>query len=310
MKVVHLYKYGRPENLTLVDLPIPKIMPNELTVQNVVAAINPYDCMVRSGSMWFMSGFRFPQILGCESAGVVKEVGEEVKQFKAGDRVIVCTGRKNAYAQYLAVSESMVTKLPESVSFSAGASLPIAGSTAYDALHLLANIKPEQRVLINGAYGSVGSFAVQLAKLAGAHVTGVCGTTNLSGVKALGADEVVDYTTTDFGTLNRKFDIIFDTPSALKYNEVKHFLTRTGVYLATLPSPVNMFYQLVSIKNGKKVKTVFAKPTIQKIEILSNLVQERKLKVILDREYPVEQIAEAHRYSETKRAKGKIIIKF
>lgn len=307
---MHIYTYGRPENQRLVDLPVPKIQPNELLVQNVVAAVNPYDCMVRSGAMWFMEGFRFPKILGCESAGIVKEIGEKVVHFKPGDRVIVCTGRRNAYAEYLAVPEGMVTILPDSVSFSEGASLPIAGSTAYDALYELGNIRAGQNVLINGAHGSVGSFAVQLAKLAGAYVTGVCSTANLSGVKALGADEVIDYTTSGLKLLSRKFDIIFDTPSVLKYKEVKHLLTGNGVYLTTLPSPVTMLYQLLSGKNGKKVKTVFAKPTIQKIDFLSNLVHEKKLKVLLDREYPVEQIAEAHRYSETKRAKGKIILRF
>lgn len=310
MKAILIYKYGKPENLTLVDLPLPRPKANEVLVQNMVASINPYDCMVRSGSMWFMEGFRFPKVLGGESAGIVKEVGEKIKSFKAGDRVIVYTGRGNAYAEYVAVPEVMVTVLPETLSYSEGAALPIAGSTAYDALHVLGNIKPGQRVLIYGAYGSVGSFAVQLSKLAGAFVTGVCSTSNLSGVKALGADEVIDYTTSDFKTSIKKFDIIFDTPSVLKFREVKHLMTETGILIATLPSPGNMFYQLISTKKGKKVTTVFAKPTIQKIDYLSNLVSERKLKVILDKEYPIEQIAEAHHYSETKRAKGKIIVRF
>jgi NADPH:quinone reductase-like Zn-dependent oxidoreductase len=310
MKAVHINKYGGHENLKLVSVSLPKIGPCELLVQNVVFTVNPYDCMVRSGSMWFMEGFRFPKILGCESAGVVRQVGEKIKQFKPGDRVIVCTGRRNAYAEYLAVTESMVTNLPEAVDFSEGASLPVAGSTAYDALHELGNLRSGQTIMIYGASGSVGSFTIQLAKLAGAKVTGVCSTSNLSGVKALGADEVFDYTTTDFRKLNMKFDIIFDTPTVLKFEGVKHTLTETGVLIATLPTPDNMFNQLFSTKNGKKVKTVFAKPTVQKINLLSNMVSEKKLKVVIDREYPIEQIAAAHRYSETKRAKGKIIIKF
>lgn len=310
MKAVQIYKYGGLESLRHVDMPTPEIKPFELLVHNVVATVNPYDCMVRSGSMWFMEGFRFPKILGCESAGVVKEVGEKVKQFKVGDQVIVCTGRRNAYAEYLAVTEGMVTRLPESLNYSEGASLPIAGSAAYDALHELGKIRSGQNVLIYGAYGSVGSFAVQLAKLAGAKVTGICSTSSLSEVEALGADEIIDYTTTNFRKLNRKFDIIFDTPSVLKFKGVKNSLTEAGTLIATLPSLDNMFNQLFSTKRGKKVKTVFAKPTIQKIDILSKLVQERKLKVIIDKEYPIEQIAEAHRYSETKRAKGKIIIKY
>lgn len=266
--------------------------------------------MARSGAMWFMEGFRFPKILGCESAGVVTEIGKGTSQFNVGDRVIVCTGRRNAYAQFLAVPEGMVSKLPEPVTFGEGASLPIAGSTAYDALYQLGNIRSGQHVLINGASGSVGTFAIQLAKLAGADVTGVCSSFNISAVKALGADEVIDYTSVDLRTLDARFDIIFDTPSVLKFGNVKHLLNKHGTYIATLPTPLNMFYQLISTKGGKKVKTVFAKPTIQKIDYLSTLVCEKKLKVILDKEYPIELIAEAHQYSETKRAKGKIIVKF
>ncbi len=224
--------------------------------------------------------------------------------------VVVCTGRRNAYAEYLAVPEACVTLLPEGVNFNEGSSVPIAGSTAYDALHLLGAIKPGHCVLINGAYGSVGSFAVQLAKLAGAFVTAVCSTSNLLNVKSIGADEGIDYTNTDLNTLNKKFDIIFHTPSVLLYNKVKHLLTDTGTFITTLPSPATMVLQLTSTKRGKKVMTVFAKPTPEKISLLLSLVNEHKLKVVIDREYPVEQFAEAHRYSETKRAKGKIIVIF
>lgn len=310
MKAIQISKYGKPENLTLVELPIPKIKPNELLVQSRAASVNPYDCMARSGEMWFMEGFRFPKILGCELAGVVVDKGSAVGQFRVGQRVIVFTGRRGAYAEYVAVSELNVTALPDAVSFSEGAALPVAGSTAYDALHLLSNVKPGQRVLVYGAYGAVGSFAVQLAKYAGAFVVGVCSTANLASVKAIGADEVIDYTTTDFKKMSTSFDIVFDTPTALKYREVKRLLSASGTFVATLPSPVNMFNQLFSTKKGKKVKTIFANPTREKIDFLATLVSEGKLKVIVDREYLMEQIGEAHRYSETKRAKGKLVVSF
>lgn len=310
MKAIQISKYGKPDSLTLVNLPIPKIGPNELLVQNRVAAINPYDCMVRSGSMWFMEGFRFPKILGSESTGIVIEVGEEVKQFKVGDRVIVCTGRRNAYAEYLAVTAESLSSLPDNLSFNEGAALPVAGCTAYDALHLLGDIKPQQKVLVYGAYGSVGSFAVQLAKLAGAFVVGVCSTPNLAFVKALGADEVVDYTTTYFRTLPFKYDLIFDTPSVLKFSDVKDVLSDPGVYIVTLPTPFRMASQLLSLTKRKKLKVVFANPTAEKITYLSNLVSEGRMKVVLDREYPIEQIAAAHYHSETKRARGKITFRF
>jgi NADPH:quinone reductase-like Zn-dependent oxidoreductase len=310
MKAIQIYSYGKPEKLTLVDLPIPTIKPTELLIQNKVAGINPFDCMVRNGSMWFMEGFRFPKILGGESSGVVVKIGSAITQYRVGQRVVVFTGRKNAYAEYLAVTEASLSSLPDNMSFNEGAALPIAGCTAYDALYLLADIKPQQWVLVYGAYGSVGSFAVQLAKLAGAFVVGVCSTPNLTSVKALGADEVVDYTTTDFRTLLLKYDIIFDTPSVLNFSGLKEVMNDPGVYIATLPTPSRMASQLLTSTKSKKLKVVFANPTSEKITNLSTLVNEGRMKVILDKEYPIEQISAAHHHSETKRAKGKITVRF
>lgn len=310
MKAAVLYRYGKPELLTVANLPTPEIKQNELLIHNAVAAINPYDCMVRSGAMWFMEGFRFPKILGGECAGRVVKVGETVRNYKVGDRVVVLTGRSRAYAEYVVATELMLAPLPENITYSEGAALPIAGCTAYDALYKLGNLKAGQQVLIYGAYGSVGSYAVQLAKLEGATVTAVCSAPNLHGVQEIGADYVIDYTTTEISVLKKKFDIILDTPSVLKFSRVREMLSQRGVYIATLPSRSGMFNQALTSFQSKKSKTIFADPNNKKIKHLINLVSNRKLKVILDTQYPIEQIAEAHAYSETKRAKGKITITF
>lgn len=310
MKVIQIHRYGKPEELTLVDLPIPSIQHKQLLIQNHVASINPYDCMVRSGSMWFMEGFRFPKVLGSEAAGVVVKVGSGIRNFNVGDRVIVFTGRRNAYAEFLAVGEENVTALPDSISYSEGAALPVAGCTAYDVLNILGHVKPRQRILVYGAYGSVGSFAIQLAKNIGASVVGVTSTANVDVVRGLGADHVVDYTTADFRALPFKYDLIFDTPSALKYDDVKYMLTSPGMYVATLPSPIRVLQQLFSTTNHRKAKVIFANPTVAKIKYLTKMIADHKLKVILDREYPIEEMIEAHKYCETKRAKGKITVRF
>ena len=310
MKVVKINRYGGADELQVVDIPMPVCKANELLVRNKVATVNPYDCMARNGDVKMLEGFRFPKILGSECSGVVEEVGSAVRTFKKGDSVIVTTGRNGAYSEFVSVSESKVAPLPESVSFSHGASLPVAGTSAYDALHKLGEIKDGYHVLINGAYGSMGSFAVQLAKLAGATVTASCSAASFEMVKAIGADEVVDYTQTDFLKTGKQYDIILDTPSVWKFSHMKDCLTERGVLIGTLPTPVGMITQLITSFGKRKYRVLFADPTKEKISLLANLVREGKCKVIVDREYGVHQIADAHRYSETKRAKGKIVIRF
>ena len=310
MKAISLDAYGPPEAFKLVEMPMPKIKANEVLVKNVVASINPYDWMVRNGSMWFMAGFTFPKILGGETAGVITEVGPAVKEFKVDDRVIVFLGRAGGYAEYVAVQESKVIPLPEEVTFSYGAALPIAGTTALDALYELGKIKLGDHVLINGAYGSVGSFAVQLAKSAGAHVTAVCSGVNFDGVKQLGADETIDYAKTNFLDNGKRYDIIFDTPSVLKFDDAKKSLKGNGMLISTLPSLLGMINMALNAVRKKKFKIIFADPTKPKILKLAQWVREGKLNVIIDREYPLEKMAEAHRHSESKHAKGKIIVNF
>ena len=310
MKAISIDAYGPPEVLKLVEMPMPKIKANEVLVKNVVASINPYDWMVRNGSMWFMAGFKFPKILGGETAGVVAEVGHAVKEFRVRDRVIVFLGRAGGYAEYVAVSESKVIALPNGVSFRYGAALPIAATTALDALYELGKIKRGDHVLINGAYGSVGSFAVQLAKEVGAHVTAVCSGVNFDGVKQLGADEVIDYTKTNFTENGKKYDLIFDTPSVLKFSDTKKSLKENGILINTLPSPLGMINMALNAVRKQKFKIIFADPTKLKIVKLVQWVSEGKLKVVIDREYPLDKMAEAHHHSETKHAKGKIIVNF
>jgi NADPH:quinone reductase-like Zn-dependent oxidoreductase len=310
MKAISINKYGSVEELKMVELPIPTLKPNEVLVKNHYTTVNPWDYKVRNGSMKFMTGSKFPKILGSESTGVVEEVGANVKGFKKGDRVAVVAGLKNgSYTEYIAVPDTDAILLPENVSFQQGASLPIVGTTAYNALHQLAKIKAGDHILINAAYGGVGIAAVQLAKLAGAKVTAVCSTDYIENVKALGVDSVVDYTKQNIYALNQNFDLIFDTISVLDFDKAKAILKSNGVMINTLPTPKAMLKKVLTSFSSKKFNIIMNKPTADVIKTLLDLVAQSKLKVIFDKEFALEEMQKAHLYSETGKAKGKILIK-
>ena len=165
MKAILIRSYGPPDVLEVVDLPTPTLKSGEVLIENKAFSINPYDCMARQGEMKMLTGFRFPKTLGCECAGEVVGIGSGVTQFKPGDRVIAYTGRTGSYAQLISRPVTDLIPLPAGVSFDEGASLPIAGTSAFDCIHVLGKVKNGSRVLINGAYGAVGSFAVQGQRL-------------------------------------------------------------------------------------------------------------------------------------------------
>jgi len=279
-------------------------------VKNYYASINPIDYKARAGQMKLFTGNKFPKILGIESSGIVEQVGANVTSLKKGERVMVMPGLKfGTYAEYVTSPEKSVFKLPDNVTFQQGATLTLAASTAYNGLYLTGKIKKGDEVLINGAYGGVGGIAVQLAKLAGAKVTGVCSTENVENVKALQADKVIDYTKEDIYTIGNQFDMVFDTVGKLDVGKAKGILKKGGVYITPTPSFKIILMMLLNVFNAKKVKIVWNSPKKADINFLVNLVAEQKLKVIIDREYDLEEIVKAHTYSETGKAKGKILIK-
>ncbi|MEL6485444.1 MAG: NAD(P)-dependent alcohol dehydrogenase, partial [Bacteroidota bacterium] len=274
-------------------------------------SVNPWDYRVRNGSMKLFTGKKFPKILGVEAAGVVEKVGSKVNTFKKGDRVMVSTGIKNgSYAEYISVPTSSLTILPDDVPFKEGTTLPIVGTTAYNALHQIGSIQKGDKVLINGAYGGVGIIAVQLAKLAGAEVTAVCSTQSVDKVNHLGADHVLDYKQQSVYDIENKFDILFDTVGVLSFNRSKKLIKTGGVMINTLPTPKAMLTQLFSSRSSKKFKVINNKVESNTLAELARLVSQKKLKIIIDKEYGLHELQAAHTYSESSRAKGKIVIKF
>jgi NADPH:quinone reductase-like Zn-dependent oxidoreductase len=253
-------------------------------------------------------------ILGQELAGEVEAIGKDVTRFRPGDQVFGID-MFGAYAEYKCMSEDKALAIkPANMSYEDAASVPNGALTALPFLRDKGKIQSGQTVLIYGASGSVGTAAVQLARYYGAKVTGVCSTTNLEWVKSLGADQVIDYTQEDFTENGKTYDIIFDTVGKLSFSECKGSLMDAGIYLTTVPTPVIMLQALWPAKSGsKKVKFVAAglRPASEKIKelvFLTELIEAGKIKPVIDRRYPLERTAEAHRYVEQGHKKGNIVI--
>ena len=316
MKAVVYSEYGSPDVLKLKDVPIPVPKDNELLIKVHATTATTAEGLMRRGEPLagrIVLGIAKPkrQILGLELSGEVEAVGKDVKRFKKGDQVFGFTGfGAAAYAQYVCVPESASLAVkPANASHEESAALVDGATTALFFLRDKGKIQPGQKVLIYGASGSIGTSAVQLAKYFGAEVTGVCSTANVELVKSLGADKVIDYTKEDFAGNGDAYDIIFDTVGKSSFSRCKPALKEGGRYLVTVMGFDAIFQTLWTSLIGKR-KAIFAM-SIEKNEALAfikKLMEERKIKTVIDRSYALEQMAEAHRYVDTGHKKGNVVI--
>lgn len=318
MKAYVQNEYGTPEVATLVERPVPVPEANQVVIQVHASSVNPYDWHMMTGTpavARLAAGLRRPkeERMGRDVAGVVAVVGDDVTEFKAGDEVF--GGANGAYAEFATAKETSVVHKPANISFEEAAGVGIAGYTALQGLLLAGEIKPGDDVLINGASGGVGTFAIQLAKAYGAEVTAVCSSRNVDIARSLGADRVVDYTQVDFLDTAGRYDLFFDTVGIRGVLECRRVLKPTGAYVAA-SVPKKTFkiigrmirMPLISMLGGRKVKIVSAASNKEDLVRLADMLESGKVKTEIDRTYSFEQIPQALAYQGEGHARGKTVI--
>jgi NADPH:quinone reductase-like Zn-dependent oxidoreductase len=331
MRAYVLKHYGGPEGSQLMDVPAPAPRPRDILVEVRTAGLNPVDFKFRQGKLRAILRPKLPFVLGNEFAGEVIAVGSEVKRFGVGDRVFarVAKDRAGAFAEQACVDENDAALMPQNLDFTAAAAVPLAGLTALQALRDELGVKPGQKVFISGGAGGVGTFAIQIAKWLGAHVTTTASKRGEALVRSLGCDEVIDYTVQDISSQQGRFDAGLDLIGG-KTLEQMFQIMKPGtmiVSVAALPEPqtairdlggrraLAALFWLISYgirsrarRAGVSYRYLFMHPSGRDLALLAELIEQGKLKAIVDRTYPFAQITEALDYVESGRAKGKVVV--
>lgn len=321
MKAITYQKYGSPDILQLEEVAKPTPGDKDVLIKIRAAAVTSVDMTARKGSPFVARlgfGILKPKhhILGTEFAGEIEAVGKDVTRFKPGDAVFAASGiHFGAHAEYICLPEDGAVAIkPTNVSFEEAAAICEGGLTALPFLRDEAKLQPGQRILINGASGSVGMAAVQLAKYFGAEVTGVCSTRNVELLKSLGADQVIDYTQEDFTKNSETYDIIFDAVGKSSFAQSKGALKEGGIYLSTVLS-LDILFQMMrtSKSSGKKAVIAFTglrqpQDKANDLDFLRELAEAGRIKPFIDRRYRLEEMTEAHRYVDTGRKRGNVVM--
>ena len=331
MRAYVLKHYGGPDGSHLLDVAAPTPGPRDILVEVRAAGLNPVDLKFRQGKLRAIQRPKLPFVLGNELAGEVIAVGNGVKRFRAGDRVFarVAKDRAGAFAEQACVDEDHAAHMPRDMDFTAAAAVPLAGLTALQALRDELGVKPDQKVFISGGAGGVGTFAIQIAKWLGAHVTTTASQRGEALVRSLGCDEVIDYTARDISREGRKFDVGFDLIGGETLERMFEVM-RPGtkiVSIAAVPEPqtaikdlggrraLSAAFWIISYgirsrarRAGINYRFLFMHPSGSDLAQLAELVEQGKLKVVIDRRYLFANISEALTYVETGRAKGKVVV--
>jgi alcohol dehydrogenase len=331
MRAYVLRHYGGPEGSLLMDVPAPAPGPSDILVEVRAAGLNPVDFKFRQGKLRAILRPKLPFVLGNELAGEVIAIGSDVKRFRVGDRVFarVAKDRAGAFAEQACVSEDDAALMPRNLDFAAAAAVPLAGLTALQALRDELAVKPGQKVFISGGAGGVGTFAIQIAKWLGAHVTTTASKRGEALVRSLSCDEVIDYTTEDVSKAGRKFDAGFDLIGGKTLAKMFDIMKPGSkiVSVAAIPEPQTAIrdlggrralaavFWLISYgirsrtrRAGISYRYLFMHPSGSDLAQLAELIEQGKLKVVVDKAYPFAKIAEALAYVESGRAKGKVVV--
>lgn len=313
MKAIVHTRYGSPDVLQVVDVAKPAPRAGEVLVKVAATAVNQADNHLLSGSLRFSSGLLKPKrpILGSDIAGLVEAVGEGVTHFQPGDAVFgdLSDHGRGGFAEYVAVPETALAQKPANVSFEQAAAVPMTAVTALQGLRDKGNLRPGQHVLINGASGGVGTFAVQIAKALGAEVTAVASTRNMEMVRAIGADHVIDYTQEDFTQNGQRYDLVFDTVGNRSVPEYERALKPDGRFVTTTFLPALLLRGRWPFRRpGPNMVNLMAKPNQQDLVFMKTLLESGKVTPVIDRCYALSEVPEALRYLGAGHAKGKVIV--
>lgn len=319
MKIVQYKKYGNPDVLKLVDVKKPIPRDNEVLIKIHATTVTAADCLMRRADTIFsrlVLGFARPkekyQVMGLELSGIVEDIGTNVTRFRKGDEVYGFTGfTVGAYAEYKCISEdASIAIKPARLDYKASASIVDGSTTALFFLKEKGGIKQGDEVLIIGASGSIGTAAVQIAKYYGAIVTGICSGKNLELVSSLGADEVIDYTKTDYTKLTKKYDLIFDTVGKSSYPRMNRLLRTEGKYLVTVGNMIKVMFYNTWTKYFSKKKHINAMSVEKKKALVTirDMIEAGALSPVIDKIYSLEEIPEAHSYVEKGHKVGNVVV--
>ena len=311
MKAAVFKRYGGNDVVELKDMPVPVPGPAEVVVKVHAMSVNPVDWKVREGQARIFTGSKFPKVLGSECAGEVAETGAGATKFRQGDRVVMYASVKKlgAFAECACTAEERVYPIAEGITFEQAACLPIAGLTALQSLRDHGKIAAGKKVLINGASGGVGHFAVQIAKVFGAEATAVSSGRNVDFVKELGADKVIDYSKEDFTRGSERYDLVFDAVSMSSFGACKRILMRSGRYVNTLPNATLVAQVLTSFLPGRKARSMWVRPSAADIAWMMEQIRAGQVRVVIEQVYPLDRITDALAASEAGRTRGKIVVK-
>lgn len=307
MKAIIINQYGGPEQLKLQQTALPRAGNREVLVRVHAAGINPVDYKIRKGALRVITGKKFPMILGGDIAGVV-EHARRGSDFRPGDKVFAMLPKAmGGYAEFVSVKEKYLCQIPETLTMAEAAATPMAALTALKALLKNGTIHGKDHILVNGASGGVGSFAVQMAKAMGATVTGVCSSQNVEFVKSLGADHVIDYTRKDFTRSPERYHKIVDAVGKSSFSRCKKILQPAGIFISTLPSTGLILSRTLNSLRSKKAYIISVRPSASDLQLVADFIAKGQLQPRVEKIFSLQQAVEAHKMIQSGHTRGKIV---
>jgi len=311
MKAFVYERYGSPGVLEVREVDRPPVSDRDVLIRVRASCVNAADWHFLTGTprvLRLVAGLAKPKrrILGFDVAGTVEAVGGTVTRYQTGDEVFATTDDMGGFAEYMCVSEDLTVTKPANLTHEDAAAVPVAALTALQGLRDQGKIQAGQKVLINGASGGVGTFAVQIAKSFGAEVTGVCSTSNLDTARSIGADHVMDYTKEDFVSIGERYDLILDIVGNRPLADFRRMLTQYGIYVAAAGGPIRMLW--IGMTGGRRMVSWVSRPNQQDLVFLRKLLEAGEVKPVIDRRYPFYEVPDALRYIGEGHARGKVVI--